>query len=214
MVSAGVLRFGQFTLKSGRQSPYFFNLGDMFTDGEKLISVGKYYAEAIVAQNLQDSFTVLFGSAYKGIPLAVATAIALQQKGVIKGVAFNRKEAKTHGETGQLIGAGLADQKILIIDDVITNGGEKQNAIRLVHELGGEVQGILIGLDRAEAQLHNEHGVQHLKAEDSGQLVPVYNIAHLDQIVALLKESDCFSNDLVESMENYRQSVVGVPNAG
>jgi len=145
---ADALRFGDFTLKSGRQSPYFFNAG-RFDSGTALAGLAECYADAIDAHGV--SFDLLFGPAYKGIPLATALACEYARRGRDLPVAFNRKEAKTHGEGGNLIGASLQGRRVLIVDDVITAGTAIREALGLIAQAGGEVAGIVIALDRQEA---------------------------------------------------------------
>ena len=145
---ADALRFGEFTLKSGRQSPYFFNAG-RFDSGAALAGLAACYADAIDAHGV--AFDLLFGPAYKGIPLATALACEYASRGRDLPVAFNRKEAKTHGEGGNLIGAALKGRRVLIVDDVITAGTAIREALALIGEAGGEVAGIVIALDRQEA---------------------------------------------------------------
>ena len=142
---ADALRFGEFTLKSGRTSPYFFNAG-RFDSGAALAALGRSYADAIQAAGL--SFDLLVGPAYKGIPLATALACALAADGRDVPVAFNRKEAKAHGEGGQLIGAPMAGRRVLIVDDVITAGTAIREALGLIVEAGGIPAGIVIGRRR------------------------------------------------------------------
>lgn len=145
---ADALRFGEFTLKSGRQSPYFFNAG-RFDSGTALAGLAACYADAVDAHGL--AFDLLFGPAYKGIPLATALACEYARRGRDLPVAFNRKEAKTHGEGGNLIGAPLVGRRVLIVDDVITAGTAIREALGLIAQAGGEVAGIVIALDRQEA---------------------------------------------------------------
>ncbi len=145
-ISKQVLRFGEFTLKSGRLSPYFFNAG-LFDDGDSLNAVSQCYAQRILDSGL--GFDMLFGPAYKGIPLATGAAIALSRQGRNVPVAFNRKEAKSHGEGGTLIGAQLKG-RVLIIDDVITAGTAIRESIEIIRAQGAEVAGIVIALDREE----------------------------------------------------------------
>jgi orotate phosphoribosyltransferase len=145
---AEALRFGEFTLKSGRQSPYFFNAG-RFDSGTALAGLAACYADAVDAHGL--AFDLLFGPAYKGIPLATALACEYARRGRDLPVAFNRKEAKTHGEGGNLIGAPLEGRRVLIVDDVITAGTAIREALGLIAQAGGEVAGIVIALDRQEA---------------------------------------------------------------
>jgi len=144
---AQALRFGEFTLKSGRTSPYFFNAG-RFDSGAALAALADCYADAIQAAGIE--FDLLFGPAYKGIPLATALACSYARRGRDLPVAFNRKEAKTHGEGGTLIGAPLAGRRVLIVDDVITAGTAVREALALIRAGGGVPAAIAIALDREE----------------------------------------------------------------
>ena len=144
---AEALRFGEFTLKSGRLSPYFFNAG-RFDSGAALAQLAACYADAVDAAGLQ--FDLLFGPAYKGIPLATALACEFARRGRDLPVAFNRKEAKDHGEGGLLIGAPLEDRRVLIVDDVITAGTAIREALSIIADGGGTPAGIVIALDRQE----------------------------------------------------------------
>ena len=144
----GGVKFGEFTLKSGRQSPYFFNAG-RFDSGTALAGLAACYADAVDVHGL--AFDLLFGPAYKGIPLATALAWEYARRGRDLPVAFNRKEAKTHGEGGNLIGAPLEGRRVLIVDDVITAGTAIREALGLIAQAGGEAAGIVIALDRQEA---------------------------------------------------------------
>src|SRR5438270_3583640 len=141
-----VLRFGEFVTKAGRETPYFFNAG-LFNDGESLRRLGGFYAEAYLASGFVCD--QLFGPAYKGITLAAATAVALAEKGHNLPYSFNRKEAKDHGEGGVIVGAPLRG-KVLIIDDVITDGASKREAVELIRAHGAEPAGVLIAFDRME----------------------------------------------------------------
>lgn len=172
-----VLRFGQFTLKSGRVSPYFFNAG-FISDGEGLRTLGACYAQAIVDSRVE--FDMLFGPAYKGIPLATATAIALAARhGRSVPVAFNRKEAKAHGEGGQLIGAPLAGG-VLIIDDVITAGTAIREAVEIIRDGGARPAGVALALDRQE----RGHGVRSAVQEvQTAFSLPVITIITLDDLI-------------------------------
>ena len=207
MLESGVLLFGDFTLKSGRQSPYFFQLGEMFTNSVSLTRLGELYATGILEQGLQDSFDVFFGSAYKGIPIAIATATALQRKGYPKEVSFNRKEEKAHGEGGLLIGAELAGKRVLIVDDVITDGTEKQHSAKLVRANGGRLFGILIGLNRADIQLKQLGSTYYLEETGTDNLIPIYSLAHLDDVVSFIRNSDQFDDELAQAMLAYRHSL-------
>jgi len=175
------LRFGEFTLKSGRSSPYFFNAGE-FNSGAALAQLGRCYASAIAASGIE--FDMLFGPAYKGIPLAVATAIAISESGMADlPCAFNRKEAKAHGEGGNLIGAPLSG-RVLIIDDVITAGTAVREVARMITTAGATVAGVVLGLDRAERGRGAESAVAELARELGA---PVFSIARLDDIVRFLQ---------------------------
>lgn len=191
------LRFGLFTLKSGRASPYFFNAG-LFSSGRALAELGRHYAAALVDSGLQ--FDMLFGPAYKGIALAASTAIALaDEHGMDRPYAFNRKEAKEHGEGGQLIGAPLAG-KVLIVDDVITAGTAVREVIELIRAHGAQPAGVIIGLNRQEKGRGELSALQEVEQEFS---IPVISIAALEHIVAYLEEE---ARDLavVEQIRNYR----------
>ena len=142
-----VLKFGQFKLKSGRTSPYFFNAG-LFNTGRDLAKLGQYYAQALVAANID--YDVLFGPAYKGIPIATTTAVALADKhNIDKPYCFNRKEAKAHGEGGNLVGSPLSG-KIMLVDDVITAGTAIRESMLLIEQNQAQLAGVLIALDRQE----------------------------------------------------------------
>jgi len=178
---ADALRFGEFTLKSGRQSPYFFNAG-RFDSGAALASLAGCYADAIDAHGVE--FDLLFGPAYKGIPLATALACEYANRGRDLPVAFNRKEAKTHGEGGNLIGAPLKGRRVLIVDDVITAGTAIREALGLIAEGGGEVAGIVIALDRQEAidPAKTRRSAAQSVAADHG--LPVIAVATLADLLA------------------------------
>jgi len=191
MIERGVLRFGDFTLKSGRKSPYFFNLGSI-DDGAGLAMLGSAYAQALVAsgQPLPD---VLFGPAYKGIPIAVATAVALQRDhGRSVGVAFNRKEAKTHGEGGSLVGHPLRG-RIMIVDDVMTAGTAVTEAVALVREAKGDLAGVLVALDRQEIVASGRTAVQQMAAQLG---TPVDAIATLADVISYLDSHGGYADSL------------------
>jgi len=174
-----VLRFGEFVTKAGRRSPYFFNAG-LFDDGESLRRLGGFYAEALRASGI--AFDMLFGPAYKGITLAAATAIALAEKGHNVPFCFNRKEAKDHGEGGQIVGAPLRG-RVVIVDDVITDGAAKREAIELIRAHGAEPVAVLIALDRMERGQGEASAVQELQARFG---VPVVAIATLVDLIAFI----------------------------
>jgi len=177
---ADALRFGEFTLKSGRQSPYFFNAG-RFDSGAALAGLAACYADAIDAHGVQ--FDLLFGPAYKGIPLATALACEYARRGRDLPVAFNRKEAKTHGEGGNLIGAPLQGRRVLIVDDVITAGTAIREALGLIRDAGGETAGIVIALDRQEAidPAKTRRSAAQSVAADHG--LPVIAVATLSDLL-------------------------------
>ncbi|GAB2665213.1 orotate phosphoribosyltransferase [Arenimonas aestuarii] len=173
-----VLRFGQFTLKSGRTSPYFFNAG-LFDSGAALKALGECYADALEASGL--AYDMLFGPAYKGIPLATTLSVALAARGRDVPVAFNRKEAKAHGEGGSLIGAPVRG-RVLIVDDVITAGTAIRESIRIITEAGGEACGVLIALDRQERGQEGERSAAEEVTAEFG--LPVFAVAGLDELLA------------------------------
>lgn len=174
------LCFGEFTLKSGRVSPYFFNSG-LFNSGASIARLGRYYAETIARSGL--GFTMLFGPAYKGIPLAVATAAALADRhGRDLPYAFNRKEAKDHGEGGLIVGAPLQG-RVLIIDDVISAGTSVAESIALIHALGAEPAGVVVALDRQERSQGTLSAIQEVERRHG---IPVLSIVTLDQIMMCL----------------------------
>ncbi|MBA2652853.1 MAG: orotate phosphoribosyltransferase [Tatlockia sp.] len=174
-----VLKFGDFKLKSGRQSPYFFNAG-LFYQGEALRQLGHFYAKSLVDHKID--FNHLFGPAYKGLPLATATAIALAELGINATVTFNRKEIKTHGEGGQLIGAPLHGNTV-IIDDVITAGTAFREAQSLIKEYGGKLNCVVIALDRCERGLTNQSTLTEIKAQG----IQVLSIISLYDLIAYLQ---------------------------
>jgi orotate phosphoribosyltransferase len=176
-VERQVLRFGEFTLKSGRVSPYFFNAG-RFDSGAALAALGECYAQALAQSGLR--FDMLFGPAYKGIPLATTVAVALAAAGRDVPVAFNRKEAKAHGEGGSLIGAPLAG-RVLVVDDVITAGTAIRESIEIIRGAGAEPCGVVIALDRQERGQEGERSAaQEVAASFS---LPVVAIAGLDELL-------------------------------
>lgn len=179
-IETEVLRFGEFTLKSGRRSPYFFNAG-LFNTGSRLARLGRYYAAAIVNSGIE--FDVLFGPAYKGIPLAAAAAIALaDQHGRDVPYCFNRKEAKDHGEGGNLVGAPLKG-RVLIIDDVITAGTAIRESLDIINAAGATAAGVVIALNRQERGKGARSAIQEVE-QDLG--IRVVSIAALDQLVEYL----------------------------
>lgn len=178
-VARDVLRFGDFTTKAGRRTPYFFNAG-LFDDGESLARLGGFYADALIASGLP--FDQLYGPAYKGIPLACATAIALTQKGHNVAWSFNRKEAKDHGEGGSIVGAPLAG-RIVIVDDVITAGTSVRESVETIRAHGATPAGVLIALDRMERGSGAASAVDEVRSAFG---IPVIAIATLDDVMAFI----------------------------
>ena len=179
------LRFGEFTLKSGRVSPYFFNAG-RFDSGRAIATLAGCYADALDAAGLD--FDLLFGPAYKGIPLATALGCEYARRGRDLPVAFNRKEAKAHGEGGTLIGAPLAGRRVLIVDDVITAGTAIREALGLIAAAGGTVAGIVIALDRQE-RVGDDDARSAAERVAQDQNVPVIAIAGLSDLLAFAGEN-------------------------
>lgn len=180
------LQFGSFTLKSGRESPYFFNAGAFYT-GDALKRLGYGYASAIQAENF--NFDVLFGPAYKGIPLACTTAMTLTNPDKPVPYAYNRKELKDHGEKGILVGAPLFNQRILIIDDVITAGTAIRESIQIIHEAHGTLAGIVVALDRQEKGTGAHSALQETQKQYE---IPVISIIRLENIIEYVKNSTEF----------------------
>ena len=196
-IDCGVLRFGRFKTKAGRVSPYFFNAG-LFSDGATLGRLGQFYAKAILAAG--QPFDMLFGPAYKGIPLAASVAIALAQAGRNVPYSFNRKEVKDHGEGGRTIGAPLAG-RVLIVDDVISAGTSVRESVELIRALGATPCGVAIALDRLERGSGERSAVQEVR-EHFG--LPVIAIADLDDLVEFLGTKPELAQQLLE-IEQYRQ---------
>jgi len=196
----GVLRFGKFTLKSGRVSPYFFNAG-LFNTGYAAARLGRYYAAAIAESGIK--FDMLFGPAYKGIPLAALSAASLaEHQDLDVPFAFNRKEAKAHGEGGNIIGAPL-EGRVLIVDDVITAGTAVRDACQLISSSGADVAGLAISLDRQERGQGALSAVQELK-QSLG--IPVASIIRLNDLIATLEELseyEKFLNPVVAYRKKY-----------
>jgi orotate phosphoribosyltransferase len=196
MLETGALRFGEFTLKSGRVSPYFFNAG-LFNHGEHLSKLGQFYAQAIDASGIK--FDVLFGPAYKGIPLATATAIALNDNfNTSVPYSFNRKEAKDHGEGGNIVGHPL-EGDILIIDDVITAGTAIREAQDIITSSGANTKGVVVALDRQEKGKGDLSAIQEVE-QNFG--IEVISIINLGCILDYLKSHN--DEKLISSIEDYR----------
>lgn len=197
-IATGVLQFGSFTLKSGRQSPYFFNSG-LFNSGASLAKLGRFYAQTIADSGLE--FDVLFGPAYKGIPLASTTVVALaDQHNQDMPYVFNRKEIKDHGEGGQLVGAELKG-KVLIIDDVISAGTSVRESVEIIRAAGAEPAGVIIALDRQERGQGELSAIQEVQAEHN---IPVLNIISLNDLLGYLKDSPDFG-EYLPAVTAYRE---------
>jgi len=182
-IKLGVLKFGEFTLKSGRKSPYFFNAG-LFNTGQAVADLSQYYANAIVDSGIK--FDMIFGPAYKGIPLATLSAAALAEHHQInKPFSYNRKEQKKHGEGGIIVGAPL-NGRVLIIDDVITAATAVREAYDLIENSNAKIAGLVISIDRQEIGVNGKSAIQEL--EDNLN-IPVVSIAKLDDLIELMKIS-------------------------
>jgi orotate phosphoribosyltransferase len=200
-IESGVLRFGEFRTKAGRMSPYFFNAG-LFDDGAKLGRLAQFYARALVASGLE--FDLIFGPAYKGIPLGAAVAVELARLGVNKPFAYNRKEAKDHGEGGMLVGAPLVG-RVLIVDDVISAGTAVRESIALIKAAGATPHAVAIALDRQEKATENGRdvawsAVQYVR-ETLG--LQVCAIAKLADLLGFLQTTADFSRHLA-AVSDYR----------
>ena len=196
MLEIGALKFGEFTLKSGRVSPYFFNVGQ-FNQGNHLSQLGQFYAQAIEASGIK--FDVLFGPAYKGIPLVAATAIALNDS-FNRSVpySFNRKEAKDHGEGGSIVGHPL-EGDILIIDDVITAGTAIKEAKNIINANGAKTKGVVVALDRQEKGKGELSAIQEVEQNFGIAVVSIINLSH---IVDYLKANN--DKNIISRIESYR----------
>jgi len=191
-IDRGVLRFGKFTLKSGRVSPYMFNTG-WFNTGASLAKLGRYYAQAIVDSGIE--FDVLYGPAYKGIPLAAATSIALADLYSIDiPYAFNRKEIKDHGEGGIIVGSELKG-KVLVIDDVISSGDAIRGSVDIIQQAGAAMGGVVVALDRQERGSNATSATQEV---ESNYGVKVVSIVNLELMLNYLHEKPEYNEDLQE----------------
>lgn len=195
---AEALRFGEFTLKSGRRSPYFFNAG-RFESGAALAALAGCYADAVEAAGLD--FDLLFGPAYKGIPLATALACEYARRGRDLPLAFNRKEAKTHGEGGTLIGAALAGRRVLIVDDVITAGTAIREVMQIIHGQQAQAAGVVIALNRQERGQGELSAIQEVERDYA---MPVISIVSLSQVLEYLAGDNQLKQHL-PAVEAYRE---------
>ena len=195
-LDCGVLKFGEFLLKSGRTSPYFFNTG-LFNTGEKLRKLGGFYAQALIQLDIKPD--ILYGPAYKGIPLVSATAIAYAQM-IASDIpfAFNRKEAKDHGEGGELVGSTLKG-KVLIVDDVITAGTSVRESVDIILRAGGMPAGVLIALDRQEKA---QSGLSAIQEVIECFKIPVVSIITLENIIDYI---EAHASGQLDAIIRYRQ---------
>ena len=198
LIESDILCFGQFTLKSGRISPYFFNAG-LFNSGKKISQLGDFYASKIMDSKID--FDVVFGPAYKGIPIATSTVVSLfrnYQKDA--PYCFNRKEAKKHGEGGNIVGAPL-EGNVLLVDDVISAGTAVRESMELLKEANANLAGIVIALDRQERGLGNLSAIQEIEKQHN---ISVYPIITLNDVVDYLKDENIFTEQ-IEHLNAYRQ---------
>lgn len=196
-IAKKAVSFGQFKTKAGRLSPYFFNSG-LFNDGDSLNQLAQFYAKAILSSGI--AFDMLFGPAYKGIPLVSATAIALAQSGRNAPFAFNRKESKDHGEGGDIIGAALFG-RVLIIDDVISAGTAVRESLSLIRAAGAVPCGVVVSLDRMERGTGALSAIQEVQQSFS---IPVISVATLDDLVEYLRTDPAHTPNL-EAVTEYRE---------
>ncbi|MCC2458354.1 orotate phosphoribosyltransferase [Bacillus cereus] len=183
VIEENIIKFGDFKLKSGRNSPYFFNFG-AFDDSAKLAILGEAYASSIVENKIE--FDVIFGPAYKGIPISLSTSLALFYKsGLRVNYSFNRKEAKVHGEGGNIVGTSLKGKKVLAVDDVVTSGKTIKETKEIVEREGGELSAFLVALDRGEKALNSQLSALEAASKEYG--VTVYAVAKISDVMEYMK---------------------------
>jgi orotate phosphoribosyltransferase len=202
-LAKNVLRFGEFTLKSGRTSPYFFNAG-LFNTGGDLAKLGRYYASALADSTIE--FDLLFGPAYKGIPIATTTAVALaDHHDMDLPYCFNRKEAKTHGEGGSLVGSPL-EGKVMLVDDVITAGTAIRESMEIIKTHGAELSGVLIALDRQEKGKGELSAIQEVERDFGTKVISIVTLADLiSYLEEKVNETPSLTNSL-NSIKQYREN--------
>jgi len=205
-LAKNVLRFGEFTLKSGRTSPYFFNAG-LFNTGGDLAKLGRYYAATLADSTIE--FDLLFGPAYKGIPIATTTAVALaDHHNMDLPYCFNRKEAKTHGEGGSLVGSPLKG-KIMLVDDVITAGTAIRESMEIIKAHGAQLSGVLIALDRQEKGKGELSAIQEVERDFGTQVISIITLADLicflEEKVAENNAANADTSNLQENLNNIKQ---------
>lgn len=199
-IARGVLKFGEFTLKSGRVSPYFFNAG-LFNRGGDLAKLGRFYADALVDAGVE--FDVLFGPAYKGIPIATTTAVALADShGQDVPYCFNRKEAKTHGEGGNLVGSPLSG-KVMLVDDVITAGTAIRESMALIEQQQASLSGVLIALDRQERGEGELSAIQEVERDFNTQVIAIVSLADVVDYLNEHGDHDTHINAINTYRERY-----------
>jgi orotate phosphoribosyltransferase len=204
-VACEAIRFGEFRTKAGRASPYFFNTGH-FNDGERMRKLAQFYAKAIIASGVQ--FDMLFGAAYKGIPLVAGTAMALAEAGQNVPFCFNRKEAKDHGEGGNTVGASLQG-RVLIVDDVISAGTSVRESVALIREGGAEPCGVVVSIDRMERGSGPLSAIQEVTKSFG---IPVISIANLDDLIDFVQTQQDLERYL-HSIARYREQYGVTSNA-
>lgn len=197
-----VLKFGQFTLKSGRTSPYFFNAG-LFKTGGDLARLGRFYASTLADSNIE--FDLLFGPAYKGIPIATTTAVALADHHNLDiPYCFNRKEAKTHGEGGSLVGSEL-EGKVMLVDDVITAGTAIRESMEIINNHGAELSGVLIALDRQEKGQGELSAIQEVERDFGTKVISIVTLADLITYLTEKSQDDASIVEALETITQYRK---------
>ncbi len=194
-IENNILQFGNFKTKSGRVSPYFFNTGN-FSDSKSLFNIGKFYSHAIIDSKIE--FDTVFGPAYKGIPLVTSTSIALLENGKNCKVSFNRKERKNHGDSGIIIGSPPND-RVIILDDVITSGLSINESKKLIDSFDGKLQAIYVSLDRMEV---GDNGISAIKQISELYEVPVFSIINIEDIIEYLSKNNKYQSK-VENIREY-----------
>ena len=194
-IENNILQFGNFKTKSGRVSPYFFNTGN-FSDSKSLFNIGNFYSRAIIDSNIE--FDTVFGPAYKGIPLVTSTSIALLENGKNCKVSFNRKERKNHGDSGIIIGSPPND-RVIILDDVITSGLSINESKKLIDSFDGKLQAIYVSLDRMEV---GDNGISAIKQISELYEVPVFSIINIEDIIEYLSKNNKYQSK-IENIREY-----------
>ena len=194
-IENNILQFGNFKTKSGRVSPYFFNTGN-FSDSKSLFNIGKFYSHAIIDSKIE--FDTVFGPAYKGIPLVTSTSIALLENGKNCKVSFNRKERKNHGDSGIIIGSPPND-RVIILDDVITSGLSINESKKLIDSFDGKLQAIYVSLDRMEV---GDNGISAIKQISELYEVPVFSIINIEDIIEYLSKNNKYQSK-IENIREY-----------